>query len=147
MDLNVGNVTGVVNATGGSINVESTSSDFQMGNLSVTGDPTFVINGNYTITGSEATSGNPLIIVASGSILSNTGANINTSSSTGNGGNVTLVNGANATDADGFVTITGRSTHMAVTSTSLATRSAPSTPPAPAATAQAERSLWFHSMW
>ncbi|MBX9690539.1 MAG: hypothetical protein K2X27_27735, partial [Candidatus Obscuribacterales bacterium] len=67
----LGNVTGLVNASAGSLGLTSTSQNLNIGSLSVSGDP-IVGNllGDLTISGSINTSGNPLVLYARNNITS-----------------------------------------------------------------------------
>ena len=102
----LGTVTGVVNSAGNSINVGAATPALMLGSVQAAADPLFFNSQGDVIIGTAAnglpgtvvtaTSGAPLSIVASGNILSESGSVLNTSSSTatGNGGNLTLVAGA-----------------------------------------------------
>jgi fibronectin-binding autotransporter adhesin len=95
---NIAGATGRVNAVADSAHITAASGNLILGNQDIKGDPTyFNTNGNVTIYGDIVTNGNDLAIVASGNILTGNYANegIDTSSDTGNGGNVTLIAGAN----------------------------------------------------
>jgi hypothetical protein len=115
VNANVDSVTGRVNTVAETAHITSNSGDLILGNQNIKGDPTyFNTNGNVTIFGDIQTNGNDLAIVASGNILTGNFANegIDTSSTTGNGGNLTLIAGANFTSS-------GASTGSNDTSTTL----------------------------
>ncbi len=97
VDANVGELTGVVNATASNAHVTAATGDLQLGNMNVSGDPTyFNTAGNISITGTV--NGDPdLAIVASGNIIGGGGA---LDTSAGNG-NITLIAGANFVTSGG----------------------------------------------
>ncbi|MBS2006998.1 MAG: hypothetical protein JST01_08155, partial [Cyanobacteria bacterium SZAS TMP-1] len=93
---NFGQVNGVVNAQGCNVILGAGTSQLQLGQVDVSGDPLIYNNmGDIVITlaGPLWTNGNPLSLVASGDIESNFG-NLDTSSNTKSGGNLTLIAGA-----------------------------------------------------
>ncbi len=93
IDANVAEVTGVVNGTAGVSHITAATGDLQLGNLDVTGDPTyFNTAGNVTING--ALTGDPdVAIVASGNVIANGGSIATTN------GAVTIIAGANFTNS------------------------------------------------
>ncbi len=108
LNVNGANITGVVNDTAGSAHINATSQNFILGNSNVSGDPLFSTTGNFTISGNVSpTGGAALAIIAGGNITSGTGAALDTSSTVGNGGALTLVAGANFSinPANGDLTI------------------------------------------
>jgi hypothetical protein len=104
--MNVGEVTGVVNTIAADVHLAANSTALNLGNMQVSADPVFITTGNLNLSSIAPISGQEYIMIAGGNI---TGTAINTSSSTGNGGNVVLVAGANATNDGTYVTVTGRS--------------------------------------
>ncbi|MBU6453260.1 MAG: hypothetical protein KGS72_15870 [Cyanobacteria bacterium REEB67] len=98
VDVNVGNVNGVVNTTAGSAHIAAATENLQLGVNNVSGDPIFINSaGDVTIDKTfVATPGQDLAVVASRNIIGN-GGTLDTSSTTGNGGAITLVAGANFT--------------------------------------------------
>ncbi len=101
IEVNVDEISGVVNGAGDSSHITAATNNLQLGNICVSGDPTyFNTKGDVTITGSLT--GDPdLAIVASGNIIANAAANstIDTSAKTANtnGGNIIMVAGADFT--------------------------------------------------
>ncbi len=112
VDVGVNQVSGVVNANADCAHINAASGNLQLGNMNVSGDPTyFNETGNVIIKGILPTNGNDLAIAAGGSILSGGGV-LDTNAAT-NGGTLTLVagadfttNGASSGQADGFTTLT-----------------------------------------
>ena len=100
VNADVGLLTGVVNGIAGTSHLTAATTNLQLGNIAVTGDPTyFNTAGDITITGNLT--GDPdLAIVASGNIIGN-GGSLSTKSTTGNGGTLTLIAGANISDTGG----------------------------------------------
>jgi len=106
----LGEVDGVVNVSGTNLVVGAHTNTLHMGDYDASGDPLFFNSGNILLDGSQSvpTNGADLAVIAGGDITSG-GAftGIDTSSTTGNGGNITLVAGANfTTDGKGGVDIT-----------------------------------------
>ncbi len=101
--LDVKDIQGVLNIVAGEAHVTAQTEKLQLGNIALSGDPTFYNTaGDVLIDTDLVFPGMPLAIVASGNILSKSGAGkIDTSSSTGNGGNILLVAGALFTSSDG----------------------------------------------
>lgn len=96
-DISMNNVEGVLNVTAGEARVQSMSPLLQLGNINLTGDPTFYNRlGDVVIKTPLHFAGAALAILASGSIYSDVGAGvIDTSTNSGNAGDITLVAGAN----------------------------------------------------
>jgi hypothetical protein len=119
VDINAYNVSGVINASGNSVHVETIKTE-TLGNIDSSGDPAFVsVNGNLTIDGTiTPTNGSDLALIASGNIVSGAKAAINTSTTSGgNGGNLTIIAGANVSGDDTSATVaagTGSSTGGAI---------------------------------
>jgi len=121
LNANVNNVNGQLNISAGSNNFVANTPSLNLGNMNITGDPTwFNTGGNVVISGDiDATGSSPNIaILASGNIYSTAAANIASSAAQtgGNGGNILLVAGASlissgaasgSNDTTTTVTITG----------------------------------------
>ncbi len=100
--INVHDLTGVVNVHAGEVHIATKTASLNLGELNISGDPSFYNQfGNIDFTSPFNFSGESLAIIAKGDITAN-GDNltINTSSSTTNGGAITLVAGANFTLID-----------------------------------------------
>jgi hypothetical protein len=113
--VNVDEVTGVVNASGNCVHMDTSTPNLLLGSINALGDPLVANNGSdITITGTGfgPTNGADLTLVSTGNILGGKGnKGLDTSSKTGAGGNLTLVAGAAFTgDANTGVTVTGAST-------------------------------------
>ena len=91
IQVNVKNVTGAVNVSGGSAQFVSAATVLDLGNLNVTGDPTFFNIGNIQITG-DITDAEGLAILATGNITASTAVTIRSG-----GNNVYIVAGGNLT--------------------------------------------------
>jgi hypothetical protein len=106
VNMNVGQVTGVVNTYAGSAHLVANTQDLQLGVFDVSGDP-FISNnaGNLDIGFPISVSGAMpyLVATASGSIYSSAQVTIDTSAT---GGNVVLAAGVTETDTDGAVSLT-----------------------------------------
>ncbi len=104
MNVSVSELSGSLNMTGSTAHVMTHTPNLLLGNMSLTGDPTFYNDSGDVVIASDLTySGQNLAIVAKGNITTASGAGIiNTSSSSGNGGNITLIAGASfTTDGSG----------------------------------------------
>jgi hypothetical protein len=102
------NVTGIINTNAGAAHVVTDSKNLIVGNTNVSGDPLFANQGNIIINGNiiGPQNGAPLSFVASGNIVS-AGGSLDTSSATGNGGQLNLIAGANFTSTgNGQITLT-----------------------------------------
>lgn len=99
VNMNVSKLLGTLNIWGGEAHVTSATDSLKLGTISLAGDPTFYNTaGNVEINSDLIFSGAPLTIVASGDIITAIGAmTIDTSSSSGNGGDILLVAGADFT--------------------------------------------------
>ncbi|MBS1999503.1 MAG: hypothetical protein JSS86_24415 [Cyanobacteria bacterium SZAS LIN-2] len=103
VEVNVGQVSGVINGTAGLAHVTTATDNMQLGNICVSGDPTYYnTNGDITITGDLK--GSPdLAVIATGNIIAN-GGSLDASAATvggANGGNILLVAGALFTGVTG----------------------------------------------
>lgn len=98
--VNAGALDGRVNVSAGEAAVGVTSSSsLELGDMIITGDPTFYnTGGDVVINGALSFSGQPLAILAAGDILSGPLAGaISTSNAAGSGGVITMVAGASLT--------------------------------------------------
>ena len=105
ISLNVEQVSGVLNETAGNgINNIVATPNLNLGNLIAQGDPlTYNLTGNVTLS-SATDSGQPFGVAAAGNIIGST-TTIDTSNSSGNGGDITMIAGATLTlNGDGSVT-------------------------------------------
>ncbi len=107
---NVGEVSGLVNISGGIGHFNADTSNLRLGHMNFTGDPLFSNSGDLNIGAlSLTTNGAPLALVAGGDVYSNLLTSISTSGVTG-GGNLTILAGASfTTDISGAITVTGAS--------------------------------------
>lgn len=98
INANVGELTGVVGGNASASHILADTPNLQLGAIKNTGDPTYYnTGGDVTIdSGFSASPGVDLAVIASGNIIGNGGV-LDTSSTTGNGGNLTLIAGANIT--------------------------------------------------
>lgn len=98
--VNVNQLTGTVNQTGMAVHVDAATEDLNIGNVCLTGDPTYRNTlGNINITG-NITVGEDLVIAASGDITSNNGVIITAGDTTG-GYPITMIAGVNFISAVG----------------------------------------------
>jgi YVTN family beta-propeller protein len=99
--MNTGDITGQINVNAGEAHILADTANLNLGNINLSGDPTFFnTTGDVTISGSINFDGENLAIVAMRSILSTVASGtITTNSTTGNGGNITLVAGASFTSS------------------------------------------------
>lgn len=112
VNINVNELTGMVNITGGCAAVYAATDNLLMGNIALSGDPIFANSlGDLTLPTNLVFNGQDLALIARGNVI--TGASvtaIDTSSNTGDGGDITIVAGANFAAPVGFTTtITGGS--------------------------------------
>lgn len=93
----VKNIEGVLNITAGEAHVQSETQSLHLGNINLTGDPTFYNRlGDVVISTPLHFAGAALAILASGSVYTASGAGvIDTSAESGNAGDITIVAGAN----------------------------------------------------
>ncbi|GEM_PF-2895539 len=93
---NVDQATGTVNVTAAQVHLSARTTDLTLGNMTISGDPTFYNNaGSVTLSGSLTFSGQDLAIVASQDITAASGTTISTAAAgSGNGGNITMIAGA-----------------------------------------------------
>jgi len=90
----VGEVTGTVNASAGTANIKADTENLLLGTIATSGDPTFTSTGNLTVQALIETDGNPLALLARGNITFQPDAIIDTSSGTGDGGDIIMVAGS-----------------------------------------------------
>ena len=106
VDMNVDQVTGVVNTYAGSAHLSANTANLQLGVFDVTGDPYISNNGgDLDISATIANPVDYLVATAGGSIYTSvSGQSIST---TGNGsGNIVLAAGVDSTDNSGAITLT-----------------------------------------
>jgi hypothetical protein len=105
---NVEQATGTVNVNAGQVHLSASTNNLMLGNMNISGDPTFYNNaGSVTLNSALDFSGQDLAIVASQDIYTTGSASIDTSSSTGNGGNIILIAGAGNAFGGPFVVSSG----------------------------------------
>lgn len=106
-NVDVRDLIGTVNISGLEAHVTSATDNLTIGNINLSGDPTFYNqSGNVTING-DLNFNESLAIVASENIF--TGKNVSNVSITTNGGSILLVAGANFTPSSGSVSDTNGS--------------------------------------
>lgn len=124
VNLNLNQISGLLNINAGAAHTISNASNLRLGNINLVGDPTFFNNGDITIAGTLTLPNEQLAIIASGDVLSQSGASINMTQAAGFGGNVLIMAGAQFTaanqgtgnntsgsgDSGTLVTVTGGST-------------------------------------
>jgi len=98
---NIGKVTGAINTNAAEAHVSAATQNLIIGNTNLSGDPSFFNTaGDVTIGGNLNFSGQDLAIVAQNNIVTAVGAgSIRTSSPTSNGGNITMIAGADFTSS------------------------------------------------
>jgi YVTN family beta-propeller protein len=102
VDVNVDQITSVVNVHAGEAHVVAASNNLTLGTMDITGDPSFYNSaGSVTIDGSLAFPGQSVAVVAKTNIVSGVTGSINTSSGIDNAGAITLVAGAKFTVSPG----------------------------------------------
>lgn len=112
VSLDAEKISGLLNVNGGEAHVLVNSGDLNLGKIDLSGDPNFYASsGSLSLSSDLIYSGQNLALVAAGDITATTaGVKIDTSSSTGAGGAITLVAGANFTvntpGSSGKITIT-----------------------------------------
>ncbi len=108
VDAILGDVTGLVSIKAGAAHINADTQDLLLGDMQLTGDPTFSNSGNLVLTGlALVTGGAPLALVAGGNITAGTATSIDTSNAAGAGGSITIVAGAKFNIAGNLLTITG----------------------------------------
>ncbi len=111
-----GNVTGQININANDAHLATASKDMLLGNDLVNGDPTYVnTTGNISLNGTVASNGANLAIIASGNInvASGASANITTTITSGDSGNLVMIAGAS-------ITYTGTNTTTGIPTPGLA---------------------------
>ena len=92
--INAQSISGMVNITGGQAEVMAASGSLSLGQMNLTGDPTFYnTNGDIILNNDMSFPGQDLAIIASGNIIAN-GAQVINTSSLNNGGQITMIAGA-----------------------------------------------------
>lgn len=111
VNADVRKTTGAINLAAGSVRMQSDTPVLHVNRLDVAGDPILVnTGGDIDLDTMTPTQGNEFIAIASGNIFSSSGGiSIDTSSTTGAGGNVILVAGAKVVEYDQTTIIKGRS--------------------------------------
>ena len=120
VNLNVQDMVGRTNIYAGEAHIISTTSNLTLGDMVLTGDPTFYNTaGDVTISGNLVFAGQGLALLASRNIITAAGAGqIDTHSNTGNGGAIMILAGVQMTsigpasgsnDTTSSVTVTGPS--------------------------------------
>ncbi|PWU01975.1 MAG: hypothetical protein C5B53_02205, partial [Candidatus Melainabacteria bacterium] len=93
VDANLGNVSGVVNATANCAHIGAVTPNLRFGQMNVSGDPTYYnAGGNISLASIPNTNGNDLAVLASGDVTVS-GGSINTTQASGAGGNVYIASG------------------------------------------------------
>lgn len=97
--INVGQLTGLLNVYGKEAHITSATANLALGKICLTGDPTFYNTAGAVVINSDLTfHGSSLAIIAATNITTSSGVGaIDTSSTTGSGGSILLVAGANFT--------------------------------------------------
>lgn len=111
VNLQAEKVSGLINASGNNVHLYTSNSDLDLGDVDADGDPTIASQNNIIIDGTIApTNGANLAIVSGKNIVSASGGVLDTRSTApggGNGGNLSLIAGANFTvDGSGNVVLT-----------------------------------------
>ncbi|MBS1993585.1 MAG: hypothetical protein JSS86_01095 [Cyanobacteria bacterium SZAS LIN-2] len=111
VNLQAEKVSGLINASGNNVHLYTSNSDLNLGDVDADGDPTIASQNNIIIDGTIApTNGANLAIVSGKNIVSASGGVLDTRSTApggGNGGNLSLIAGANFTvDGSGNVVLT-----------------------------------------
>jgi hypothetical protein len=98
-NINVRDLTGRLNVKAGEVHVSAETANLFLGDMYITGDPTFFnVAGDVTIGGSLAFAGQPLAIVASRNIISETSVpSVISTTTAGAAGKITLIAGADIT--------------------------------------------------
>ena len=98
-EIDVDEMTGTLNQKGYASHVATDTSTLSLGNICLTGDPTYSNNGNISIDGNVVV-GEALTIIAAGDITNSTGATLTANNST-QGFDVTIIAGAQITSGGG----------------------------------------------
>jgi hypothetical protein len=99
VNVGVDQVTGVVNVTAGGAHVTANTPDLKLGSVNVPGDPSyFNVGGSLSISNISNTAGQDLSLVASQDVIVS-GGKITTTRTSGNGGNLNIIAGAQITSA------------------------------------------------
>ncbi len=107
-DAVINDVTGVVNIKAGASHFHANADNLTLGNIELSGDPTFSNSGNLILSGlGLVTGGAPLALIAGGNITAGTATVIDTSNGAGAGGDLTIVAGADFTISGNILSITG----------------------------------------
>jgi hypothetical protein len=103
VDINADNITGPVNVTAGDLHSYTKSPNLQLGNLTVSGDPTFFNVGSIAISGGITSNTSGIAIIATGDITVPTGSSptLTTSNAVGSSFDILLMAGAQFTPTTG----------------------------------------------
>jgi len=108
LDLNVGDLTGLVSANTGTATIVADTQDLNLGAVNTNGDPLIAVTGNVTLNAEVPTVGGPFTVIAGGNITFNSGGSVNTDSA-GDAGDILLIAGAAFTDNGATITVNGAS--------------------------------------
>lgn len=106
VSIDVGSLNGTVSVSAGEAKIVSKSQDLQIGNLEVSGTPYISSKGNLDLAGAVTGPMSYLIATAGANIYTSAATAIDTSSASGDGGNIVLVAGAYSTNNQGKITLT-----------------------------------------
>lgn len=117
IEANLDDVSGWINVNACKANVGASTDNLKLGNLNISGDPTFFnTGGTLTLASLSNTGGNALALLASHDVIVSSGTIDTTNPLGGNGGALTIIAGANITggssgsnDTTTTLTITGPS--------------------------------------
>ena len=98
-EIDVDEMTGTLNQKGYASHVAANTANLSLGNICLTGDPTYSNNGNISIDG-NITVGEALTIISTGDISNSTGATLTANNAT-QGFAVTIIAGAQITSGGG----------------------------------------------
>lgn len=93
--VNAKEISGLVKITAGEAHVSVQKGDLNLGEINLSGDPTFYNTAGDIKLTADLEFNDALAIVAKGSVLANPGIKISTKSTTGDAGDITIVAGAN----------------------------------------------------
>lgn len=115
--IDVNELSGILNVSAGEVHVRSNTASLNLGQMSITGDPTFFNpGGDIQITGNLSFAGQNLALIASGNIYTVNGSWSISTASAGNAGSILMVAGVSMTPDSGG---TGGNTGGTPASTSL----------------------------
>lgn len=109
VEVNVQNVTGTMNVTAADAHVTASTPNFVLGNLNVSGDPSYDnLTGTLTLGSISATGGQDVTLIASQDVILS-GGTIDTTSAGGNAGNINIIAGANVVTSGSNLQFSGAS--------------------------------------